>query len=141
MGDKASHANAMKVSMNYLMLTLFEAMAELMPFMAHHGIDRDYLSHGMKAWYAHPIAHHYIDKITQGGFDHVNFDVHGGLKDAALFAQALKDAGARPIIAEQAQAWMRQAIEQGKGGLIGPSWRICGGMTKLKHWWFSVIVL
>lgn len=113
LGEEVSHANVLKVSMNYSLITAIELISELYVFAEKSGVDKSVIRENLKQIYAHPAVHVYIDKIFDRDFDEVNFDVRGGNKDVRLFQEAFLDVNVSPDIANAVQPKFNQALAEG----------------------------
>lgn len=98
-GDAAYQANAMKICINYLLVSNIEAMSEIYAFAEKSALDLDTLNAFFHTVFAHPAFKLYVDKIKQRNFGEVNFDLNGGFKDINLFLQGFAEAKAVPGIA------------------------------------------
>jgi len=113
LGDEVSHANVLKISMNYTLITAIELISELYVFAEKSGVDKGMIRDSLKQVYSHPAVHVYIDKIYDRDFDDVNFDVKGGNKDVRLFQEAFLDVNVSPDIANTVQNKFNQALAEG----------------------------
>jgi len=90
----------MKVGLNYALITSLELISELYVFFEKSGVDTALMQEGLHQIYGHPGYKRYVDKIKERDFDHVNFDMLGGLKDASVFQKAFTDAGVAPRLGD-----------------------------------------
>lgn len=98
-GPHPFQANAMKICMNYMLVSAIETMGELYAFAEKSQLDTSIVNTMFHSIYAHPAFKLYVDKIHTRDFDDVNFDMKGGLKDLSLFQQAFANVGVVPDVA------------------------------------------
>lgn len=113
LGEEASHANVLKICLNYSLLTSIELFAELYTFAEKSGLDKKIVQDSLKGIYSHPAFHVYIDKIYEQQFDQVNFTLKGGNKDIKLFQEAFLDVNVSPDIANTIQNKFTEALAEG----------------------------
>lgn len=113
LGETVSHANVMKISMNYTVTAAIELISELYAFAEKSGMDKGIIREGLMQIYAHPGVHGYINKIHDRDFDSINFDMRGGNKDIHLFQTALADVGVSADIANCMQGKFTEALARG----------------------------
>lgn len=84
--DPAS-ANTIKLIANYSALSVIDLAGQLFALGEKAGIDAGTITLVLKTTFDNPNFHYYIDKIRSRDFDHVGFDLRGGLKDAQLMME------------------------------------------------------
>jgi len=99
LGSNPQAPLVMKVGLNYALITSLELISELYVFFEKSDVDPALIQDGLHRIYAHPGYKRYIDKIKNRDFDHVNFDMRGGLKDVSVFQKAFNQAGVAPELA------------------------------------------
>lgn len=110
LGTQITDANVLKICMNYSLITALELISELYAFAEKSGLNTQIIQKSLYHIYAHPGIKHYIDKIYNRDFDHVNFDLKGGNKDVDLFQKAFTDVGVIPDIANVVKDKFNEAI-------------------------------
>ncbi len=115
MGEKISHANVLKIYMNYSLISAIELISELYAYAEKSGVDTEIVKESLKHIYSQPAILLYIDKIHARNFDEVNFDIQGGNKDINLFIEAFMEVGVTPDIANTMQGKFAQAMENNMG--------------------------
>lgn len=110
LGEIVSHANVLKICLNYSLISALELISELYAFAEKSGLDTGVVQESLKHIYAHPGIKLYIDKIHDRQFDDVNFDMRGGNKDVHLFQQAFLDVGVIPDIANMVSGKFTEAL-------------------------------
>lgn len=110
LGEDVSHANVMKICLNYSLINAIELIGELYTFSEKSGLDTKVVKETLKNVYAHPAFHLYIDKIYDRNFDTVNFTLSGGNKDIRLFREAFLDVDVSPDLANVVQNKFTEAL-------------------------------
>lgn len=113
LGEMVSHANVLKICMNYSLISALELMSELYAFAEKSGLETQIIQESLKHIYAHPGFHLYIDKIRAKDYDDVNFDMRGGNKDVDLFQQAFTEVGVIPDVANMVRGKFTEALANG----------------------------
>lgn len=98
-GSIPYQANVVKISMNYMLVSVIETLGELYTFAEKSDVDLNLMNTLFHSVFAHPAFKLYVDKIKQRDFDNVNFDLKGGFKDLNLFQKAFTDVCVVPDIA------------------------------------------
>jgi 3-hydroxyisobutyrate dehydrogenase-like beta-hydroxyacid dehydrogenase len=112
-GDKPANANVMKVSVNYMLITIIELISELYVYSEKNGVNVDFIQTILHSIFSHPAPKLYIDKIKARDFDNVNFDMRGGAKDVAIFQKAFASSGVSPELANVVSSRFIAALAQG----------------------------
>jgi len=90
-GPDPAAANVLKLIANYSAMSVIDLVGQLFTLGEKSGIDARTISLLLKTTFDNPHFHYYIDKIRSRDFDHVGFDLRGGLKDAQLMMQVSED--------------------------------------------------
>jgi 3-hydroxyisobutyrate dehydrogenase-like beta-hydroxyacid dehydrogenase len=112
-GEKPEHANVMKVSINYTLMTAIELISELYVYSEKNNMDLSFIQDMLHNIFSHPAFKLYIDKIKARDFDRVNFDLRGGAKDIGIFQKAFTTAGVSPELANVVSSRFIAALAQG----------------------------
>jgi 3-hydroxyisobutyrate dehydrogenase-like beta-hydroxyacid dehydrogenase len=112
-GEKPANANVMKVSVNYMLITIIELISELYVYSEKNNVDVGFIQSILHNIFAHPAPKLYIDKIKERDFDNVNFDMRGGAKDVAIFQKAFANSGVSPGLANVVSGRFIAALAQG----------------------------
>lgn len=112
-GEHVSHANILKICMNYSLITAFELISEFYAFAEKSGLDTKIVHESLKNIYGLPAYHLYIDKIYHREFNDVYMDMQCGDKDVGLFQQAFLEVGVNPDIANVLRGKFTQALTSG----------------------------
>jgi 3-hydroxyisobutyrate dehydrogenase-like beta-hydroxyacid dehydrogenase len=112
-GDKPADANVMKVSVNYMLITIIELISELYVYSEKNEVNVDFIQTILHTFFSHPAPKLYIDKIKARDFNNVNFDMRGGAKDVAIFQKAFSDSGVAPELANVVSSRIIAALAQG----------------------------
>lgn len=107
-------ANAMKLCVNYLAVSIIEVMGEIYAFGDKSALDAEVIKEIFLTAFAAPALKTYASKIKQREFtSDVGFTLIGGLKDVRLMLSAAANAGVRFDIAEVVERKMLKAIDLG----------------------------
>ncbi len=90
-GTDPAAASMLKLIANYGAVSVMDLVGQLFALGEKAGIDAGTTTRLLKTMFDNPNFHYYIDKIRTRDFDHVGFDVRGGLKDAQLMMQVSKE--------------------------------------------------
>jgi 3-hydroxyisobutyrate dehydrogenase-like beta-hydroxyacid dehydrogenase len=91
-GDKASNANVVKVSANFLIASVIETVGEAVALIARAGLDRQtYVDFLTSTLFSAPIYKTYGALIAADEEPPVGFAAHLGLKDVRLALAAARD--------------------------------------------------
>jgi len=84
-------ANSVKLTINYMALSMIELMGQVYAFAEKSGIEPQ-LAHDLILWMlGHPAPRQYAAKIWKRDFDDVGFALTAGFKDLQLMLQASTD--------------------------------------------------
>jgi len=88
-GDKPSNANLVKLSGNFLIMSVIESLSEALALVGKGGLDqREYLDFLTSTLFNAPIYKTYGKLAIEREFQHVGFSAPLGLKDVRLALQA-----------------------------------------------------
>ncbi len=90
-GREPSVANAVKISINYMVASVIELMGQVYTFGEKSGIGAPYLALIMKTLFPQPQIQEYAERIQARNFEPGGFAMTGGLKDVDLFLKAAGD--------------------------------------------------
>lgn len=113
LGGTASVAAALKLCLNYSVISLIELMGEVYACAEKAGIDGELLAGLYESMFAHPVLKMYARKIHDRDYEDGGFRMTGGLKDVRLMREAAESCDARFDIAGIVEAKMTAALEQG----------------------------
>lgn len=113
LGGTASVAAALKLCLNYSVISVIELMGEVYACAEKAGIDGELLAGLYESMFAHPVLKMYARKIRDREYEDGGFHMTGGLKDVRLMREAAESCGARFDIAGIVEAKMTAALEQG----------------------------
>lgn len=115
-GVQPGLANAMKLCVNYMAVSIIELMGEIYTFGEKAGINTEVIRALFLDAFAHPAFHDYANKIQQQDFSSAGgFALTAGLKDVRLMLETSAKVGVPFKIAEVVERKMTDAIEQGLG--------------------------
>ena len=90
-GAEPSVANAVKISINYMVASVIELMGQVYTFGEKSGISAPHLALIMKTLFPQPQLQEYAERIQARDFEPGGFAMTGGLKDVDLFLKAAGD--------------------------------------------------
>jgi 3-hydroxyisobutyrate dehydrogenase-like beta-hydroxyacid dehydrogenase len=90
-GTEPSVANAVKISINYMVASVIELMGQVYTFGEKSGIAAPHLALIMKTLFPQPQLQEYAERIQARNFEPGGFAMTGGLKDVDLFLKAAGD--------------------------------------------------
>jgi 3-hydroxyisobutyrate dehydrogenase-like beta-hydroxyacid dehydrogenase len=90
-GTEPSVANAVKISINYMVASAIELMGQVYTFGEKSGIAAPYLALIMKTLFPQPQLQEYAERIQARKFEPGGFGMIAGLKDVDLFLKASGD--------------------------------------------------
>lgn len=125
--DPAS-ANTLKLIANYSALSVIDLVGQLFALGEKAGIDTETITLVLKMTFDNPHFHYYIDKIRSRDFDHVGFDLRGGLKDAQLMMDMGKITQVALTNAESASKKYTAALAN---GMENKDWSAIYEITRL----------
>lgn len=92
-GEDPAVAASMKLTGNFFLACLVEAMGQTFVFAEKRGVDPEAIANMFKAFIPHPGLQHYMDKIRTRNFTgDAGFTLEGGLKDVQLMLEAAAEA-------------------------------------------------
>jgi 3-hydroxyisobutyrate dehydrogenase-like beta-hydroxyacid dehydrogenase len=112
-GTDPASANTLKLIANYCALSVIDLVGQLFALGEKAGIDAWTITLVLKTTFDNPHFHYYIDKIRSRDFDHVGFDLRGGLKDAQLMLEMGEDTQVALTNAENASKKYLAALANG----------------------------
>lgn len=127
-GPDPAAANMLKLIANYSALSVIDLVGQLFALGEKAGVDAATTTLVLKTTFDNPNFHYYIDKIRSRDFDHVGFDLRGGLKDAQLMMQVSEDTQVALSNAENASKKYLAAIAN---GLEDKDWSAIYEITRL----------
>lgn len=127
-GPDPAAANMLKLIANYSAMSVIDLVGQLFALGEKTGIDAKTITLVLKTTFDNPHFHYYIDKIRSRDFDHVGFDLRGGLKDAQLMMQVSEDTQVALSNAENASKKYLAALAM---GLEDKDWSAIYEITRL----------
>ncbi len=112
-GQTASVAAALKLCMNYSIISIIELMSEVYACAEKADVDVDLLKGLYQSMFAHPVLKMYAEKIRNREYGEGGFSMTGGLKDVRLMREAAENYGARFDVTEIIERKMLMALDQG----------------------------
>ena len=115
-GVDPAAANVFKLPVNYLHVSVIDLVGQAFAVGEKAGIDPKVITRMLKTAFPNPNHGYYIDKIRSRDFDHVGFDLRGGLKDVQLMMQMSQDLQVPLPNGIQVVEKSRAALAQGMEG-------------------------
>ncbi len=115
-GVDPAAANVFKLLVNYLHVSVIDLVGQAFAVGEKAGIDPKVITLMLKTAFPNPNHGYYIDKTRSRDFDHVGFDLRGGLKDVQLMMQMSQDLQVPLPNGIQVVEKSRAALAQGMEG-------------------------
>ncbi len=90
-GNEHAKANILKLSANYVMLTLLDVMGQVYALADKSNIDLQLVNEILEMIFAYPGLKQYAKRIRLRDFDNVGFDLLSAFKDVQLILQTSSD--------------------------------------------------
>ena len=90
-GNEHAKANILKLSANYVMLTLLDVMGQVYALAEKSNIDLQLVNEMLEMIFGYPGLKQYAKRIRMRDFDNVGFDLLSAFKDVHLILQASSD--------------------------------------------------
>ena len=90
-GNEHAKANILKLSANYVMLTILDVMGQVYALAEKSNIDLQLVNELLEMIFAYPGLKQYAKRIRTRDFDNVGFDLLSAFKDVQLILQASSD--------------------------------------------------
>ncbi len=118
LGDDAAAANVLKLSGNFMILGIIEAMAEAMSFGERQGVPRERTAEVLtQSLFPAPIFVNYGKQIAAHSYAPARFKLALGLKDADLVLAAARRVALPMPLAQLMQGRLLSAVAKGRGEL------------------------
>lgn len=115
-GDKPSSANAMKLAMNFMLVSAIEAMSEAAVLVTRHGLkSADLVELASSTIFPGPVYAGYGALIGERTYEPAAFKAVLGLKDVDLVLAAASQVSVEMPSAEMIRAHLQDAIDHGQG--------------------------
>lgn len=116
-GEETKTANAAKISINFLLVSMLEALSESFLMMEKYGLEQKQFLEIANALFGSPIYQNYGTIMSEQKFEPAGFKMSLGLKDTNLALAAAEQVAAKLPLAELAKSHFESGIEQGFGDL------------------------
>lgn len=115
-GDKPSSANAMKLAMNFMLVSAIEAMSEAAVLVTRHGLkSADLVELASGTIFPGPVYAGYGALIGERTYEPAAFKAVLGLKDVDLVLAAASQVSVKMPSAEMIRTHLQDAIDHGQG--------------------------
>jgi 3-hydroxyisobutyrate dehydrogenase-like beta-hydroxyacid dehydrogenase len=116
MGDVPSRANAMKLAMNFMLVSAIEAMSEAAVLVTRHGLkSADLVELASSTIFPGPVYAGYGALIGARQYEPAAFKAVLGLKDVDLVLAAARQVSVQMPGAEMIRAHLQDTVEHGQG--------------------------
>ncbi len=88
MGSDHKVVNSIKLTMNFMLVSLIELFAQVYTFAEKSGIDAEFTNELILTVLSHPVMKEYTQRIRTRDFEPAAFDLSSGFKDVTLMLQA-----------------------------------------------------
>lgn len=116
-GEETKTANAAKISVNFLLVSMLEALSESFLMMEKYGLEQKQFLEIANALFGSPVYQNYGTIMSEQKFEPAGFKMSLGLKDTNLALAAAEQVAAKLPLAELAKSHFESGIEQGFGDL------------------------
>ncbi|MEC2334910.1 3-hydroxyisobutyrate dehydrogenase [Bacillus subtilis] len=116
-GEESKIANAAKISINFLLVSMLEALSESFLMMEKYGLEQKQFLEIASALFGSPVYQNYGTIMAEQKFEPAGFKMSLGLKDTNLALAAAKRVSANLPLAELAKSHFENGIEKGFGDL------------------------
>lgn len=116
-GEETKTANAAKISVNFLLVSMLEALSESFLMMEKYGLEQKQFLEIAGALFGSPVYQNYGTMMAEEKFEPAGFKMSLGLKDTNLALAAAEQVSAKLPLAELAKSHFESGIEQGFGDL------------------------
>ncbi|CAM3866844.1 NAD(P)-dependent oxidoreductase [Corallococcus sp. ZKHCc1 1396] len=128
LGEKPSSANVVKLSGNFLIASMMEALSEAFALAEKSGVERAAFLDVFKAVFARsPIFENYAGAIARGQTTPAGFALRLGLKDVTLALEAGRAAEVPLPLASLLRDHFLTGVAQGRGD---EDWSALGGLAR-----------
>jgi 3-hydroxyisobutyrate dehydrogenase-like beta-hydroxyacid dehydrogenase len=115
-GERAEHANAVKIARNFLLATVIESLGEAFALATRSGVDAArFLEILTSTSLSAPAYKNYGKLMVERAYEPAQFSMELGLKDVELALATAREKGMPLPSAELIQKHLKQAIAQGHG--------------------------
>lgn len=128
LGEKASAANVVKLSGNFLIASMMEALSEAFALTEKSGVERAVFLEVFKSVFARaPIFENYAGAIAKGQYTPAGFALRLGLKDVTLALEAGRNAEVPLPLASLLRDHFLTGVAQGRGD---EDWSALGALAQ-----------
>ncbi|MCC2529225.1 NAD(P)-dependent oxidoreductase [Bacillus halotolerans] len=112
-GEESKTANAAKISINFLLVSMLEALSESFLMMEKYGLEQKQFLEIANALFGSPVYQNYGTIMAEQTFEPAGFKMSLGLKDTNLALAAAEQVSANLPLAELAKSHFESGIEKG----------------------------
>lgn len=118
-GDAPAIANSLKLTFNYMLMSVVDLMGQVYVFGEKSGIAPQHLAMLLARMFNHPVLQEYATRTHTRNFDEVGFDLPSALKDVQLILQASTDTR---VILPYASLIREKLLTAIANGMEGKDW-------------------
>lgn len=116
-GEEAKTANAAKISTNFLLVSMLEALSESFLLAEQYGLEQKQFLEIANSLFRSPVYENYGTIMAEQKFEPAGFKMKLGLKDTNLALAAAEKVSLHLPLAELAKSHFEHGIENGLGEL------------------------
>lgn len=113
MGEDTRIVNSVKLSMNFMLVSLVELFSEVYTFSEKSGVDLEFAEKLILTVLAHPVLGEYTTRIRSRDFEPAAFALKAGFKDVELMLQASSEVHAPLVFASAVREKFVTAMASG----------------------------
>lgn len=126
MGENHKVVNSVKLTMNFMLVSLIELFSEVYTFAEKSGIDPEFTNELLLTVLAHPAPRQYTTRIRTRDFEPA-FDLRSGFKDVELILQASTEVRAPLAIASAVREKFLTALAS---DMADKDWSVVSEVTR-----------
>ncbi|WP_311379510.1 NAD(P)-dependent oxidoreductase [Bacillus sp. ISL-26] len=116
-GEESKTANAAKISINFLLISMLEALSESFLLAEQYGLEQKHFLEIANSLFRSPVYENYGTIMAEQTFEPAGFKMKLGLKDTNLALAAADKVSLHLPLAELAKSHFEHGIENGLGEL------------------------
>jgi 3-hydroxyisobutyrate dehydrogenase-like beta-hydroxyacid dehydrogenase len=113
MGDNPKIVNSIKLTMNFILVSLIELFSQAYTFAEKSGIEPEFTQELIMTVLHHPVLKEYTTRLRMQDFEPAAFELIAGHKDVELMLQASSDVRAPLIFASAIREKFLSALARG----------------------------
>lgn len=118
-GEETKTANAAKISVNFLLVSMLEALSESFLMMEKYGLEQKQFLEIAGALFGSPVYQNYGTMMAEEKFEPAGFKMSLGLKDTNLALAAAEQVSAKLLLPSWPRAILKAGSNKASGIWIG----------------------